>query len=107
MYIRAIFGGNWISDSEIETVFDSQIKSFDANRLIFWILGLCTPISNRIKKNWHQTLTTDLKEGGCDTSPPKKTQGIEKAHTNRVNEDPVIVELKLAGLNSFILLSYY
>ena len=70
----AIFGGNWISDSEIETVFDSQIKSFDANRLIFWILGLCTPISHRVKKNWPQTLKTDLKEGWGGV-----TQGIEKA----------------------------
>ena len=65
-----IFGKNYISDSEIETVFDSQIQSFDASRLIFWILGLCTPISHHVKKNWPQTFTTDLKG---------VTQGIEKA----------------------------
>ena len=48
LYFCAIFGEYCISDSEIETVFDSQIQSFDASRLIFLILGLCTPISHRV-----------------------------------------------------------
>ena len=64
LYFYTIFGENCISDSQIETVFDSQIQSFDASRLIFRIQGLCTPISHRVKKNWPQTLPTDLKEGG-------------------------------------------
>ena len=61
LYFCAIFSEYYISDSEIEIVFDSQIQSFDASTLI---LSLCTPISHRVKNNWPQTLTTDLKEGG-------------------------------------------
>ena len=49
LYFRAIFGENRISDSEIETVFDSHIQSFDASRVIFWILGLSKPISHRLR----------------------------------------------------------
>ena len=40
-----IFGGSYFSESDIEIVFDPQIQSLDLGRLIFWILGLCTPIS--------------------------------------------------------------
>ena len=43
-----------ISDSNIKTIFDSQIQSFDARRLIFWILGINIPISHCIKNNWSQ-----------------------------------------------------
>ena len=40
-----------ISDSEIETAFDSQIQSVDVVKLNVWILGLCTPISHCVKKD--------------------------------------------------------
>ena len=73
-----IFGKNYVSDFEIETAFDSQIQNFDDSRLMFWILGLSTPISHHVKKNWPHNLTTDLKEGGV-TPPPPVPQGIEKA----------------------------
>ena len=43
-----------ISDSQMKTIFDSQIQSFDDRRLIFWILGINTPISYCVKKNWSQ-----------------------------------------------------
>ena len=36
----------------MKTIFDSQIQSFDDRRLIFWILGINTPISYCVKKNW-------------------------------------------------------
>ena len=45
--------------------FDSQIQSFNARRLIFWILSFYIPISHFV--NWPQTLQNDL------------TYGIEKA----------------------------
>ena len=43
-----------ISDSQMKTLFNSQIQSFDDRRLIFWILGINTPISYCVKKNWSQ-----------------------------------------------------
>ena len=46
--------GSEISDSQIKTIFDSKIQSFDARRLIFWILGINEPISHCVKNNWSQ-----------------------------------------------------
>ena len=43
-----------ISDSQIKTIFDSKIQSFDARRLIFWILGINEPIIHCVKNNRSQ-----------------------------------------------------
>ena len=43
-----------ISDSQIKTFFDSKIQSFDARRLIFWILGINEPLIHCVKNNWSQ-----------------------------------------------------
>ena len=45
---------NPISDSQIKTIFYSKIQSFDARRLIFWILGINEPIIHCVKNNWSQ-----------------------------------------------------
>ena len=69
MYFRAISGENHISDSQLKTVFDSQIQSLNDRRLIFWILGINIPISHCVKNNWCQS-TPSLKTKGGPWGPP-------------------------------------
>ena len=41
-----------ISDSQMKTIFDFHIQSFDDRRLLFWILGINKPISHCDEKRF-------------------------------------------------------